>query len=115
MQSLAIVSNPFKAANWFFLKFTGVVGVHQNILIKNTRHAVENKKLFRCLLCSAVSQIEKSNIPLEWLRRGGELYDLAKKLHGRLTEGKVYAFPLHGKSHSLTLGRRAKVTAQPSL
>ncbi|XP_071795965.1 deubiquitinating protein VCPIP1-like [Asterias amurensis] len=79
----------------YIYKRTGVVGVHQNIIIENTRCAVENKQLFRCLLCSALSQIEKRNIPLEWLRQGGELYDLAKKLHGRLQEGKLYAFPLH--------------------
>ena len=91
-----IVKTKFKVSFEKFLP--GVVGVHQNIIIENTRCAVENKQLFRCLLCSALSQIEKRHIPFEWLRQGGELYDLAKKLHGRLQEGKVYAFPLHGEN-----------------
>ncbi|XP_022099478.1 deubiquitinating protein VCIP135-like isoform X2 [Acanthaster planci] len=79
----------------YIYKRTGVVGVPQNIIIENTRHALEHQQLFRCLLCSAVSQIEKTSVPSGWLGRGGELYGLATKLHGRLIEGKVYTFPLH--------------------
>ncbi|XP_041466903.1 deubiquitinating protein VCPIP1-like isoform X1 [Lytechinus variegatus] len=80
----------------FISKRTGIGGIHQNVIIEHTRASVQDHQLYRCLICSAVSQVpypQGYNGSPSGLKEGGELYVLAKQTHGTLQEGRVYDFP----------------------
>ena len=55
-----------------------------------TRCAIEESRLFRCLICSAISCV-----PPEWLIKGGVLYDKAKNSM-ELEDGIQLKFPFDG-------------------
>ena len=61
-------------------------------VIATTRNAVEEKRLFRCLICSALSIV-----PAEWLKKGGMLYQKAVDTVNLVNSVKV-TFPFEGIS-----------------
>ena len=67
--------------------------VKPDTVVEQTRRAVTDGRLYRCLLCDAVS--ERTLAPAS-LRRGGALYNLAVSSHGTLSAAKAYSFPTHG-------------------
>ena len=71
--------------------------MQQDIIIENTRRAVQDDQLYRCLMCNAVSQIEPQSIPSERLGPGGDIYELAKKLYKKLDPTKIYSLPSQGQ------------------
>jgi deubiquitinating protein VCIP135 len=63
--------------------------------VRETRDAVLSSRLYRCLTCDAITHW---HTPLEWLRPGGKLYQLALTTNkGPLTESKKFSFPNEGR------------------
>ncbi len=60
-------------------------------MIASTRAAVEEGRLFRCLICSALSLV-----PAEWLTKGGMLYQKAAESSVQLVDGVKLTFPFDG-------------------
>ena len=58
--------------NQYVYKSAGYVGVSAETITVATKNAVAEGRLFRCLICSAVSCV-----PPDWLQRGGLLYERA--------------------------------------
>ncbi|XP_071853755.1 deubiquitinating protein VCPIP1-like isoform X2 [Apostichopus japonicus] len=78
----------------YIYKRTGIVGLRQETIITATRRAIEDRQLYSCLLCNAVSQImDACNVDLDSLKPGGEHYELAKDTYHELAEGRIYSFP----------------------
>ncbi|XP_033112608.1 deubiquitinating protein VCIP135-like [Anneissia japonica] len=75
-------------------KRTGIIGVKQEKIIETTKLSVETGRLYRCLTCNAVS--ESNGRDPKIFKPGGELYDLAESLHGKLQVDKRYSFLLNG-------------------
>lgn len=73
--------------------FTGYVGVAADSVIASTRGAVEEGRLFRCLLCSALSMV-----PAEWLTKGGMLYQRAAESSVKMVDAVKLQFPFDGIS-----------------
>ena len=59
-------------------------------LIDSTHSAVGEHRLYRCLICSALSCV-----PQEWLVEGGTLYTKATD-HYTLEDKQSYNFPMDG-------------------
>lgn len=77
----------------------GIVGLRQETIITATRRAIEDRQLYSCLLCNAVSQImDACNVDLDSLKPGGEHYELAKDTYHELAEGRIYSFPGGGEN-----------------
>ncbi|XP_060086335.1 deubiquitinating protein VCPIP1-like [Ylistrum balloti] len=77
----------------FLYKSSGIVGVKLEEVIETTKIAVEEHVLYRCLTCEALIRYQ---LPSEWFRRGGSLYNLAVKTHKTLLTDKKYVFPYQG-------------------
>lgn len=76
--------------NQYVFKSAGYSGVSHEIVTDATKSAVEESRLFRCLICSAVTCV-----PPHWLRPGGQLYDKALDRYD-LEDGMMYKFPIDG-------------------
>ncbi|KAI8501465.1 Deubiquitinating protein VCIP135 [Branchiostoma belcheri] len=75
----------------YVFKRTGVVGVQPEVVTEATQSAIRNERLYRCLTCDAVMEY---SVGSDLLKRGGALYQLAVRTHGKLQVGKNYHFPL---------------------
>ncbi len=64
-------------------------------VIASTRAAVETGRLFRCLICSALSMV-----PAEWLTKGGMLYQKTAESSVEMVDGVKLSFPFEGLSAS---------------
>lgn len=74
---------------------SGMVGIHPDDVLERTKNAVGDKQLYRCLMCEAL--VEFVNVASEKdYMKGGNLYNLAVKIHKRLDPTKLYNFPLQG-------------------
>lgn len=62
-------------------------------VLKTTREAIQRKTLYRCLTCEAIMEYQLHE---EWFQKGGSLYNLAVKTHGKLKLDKKYSFPQQG-------------------
>ncbi|XP_053322977.1 deubiquitinating protein VCPIP1 isoform X2 [Spea bombifrons] len=76
----------------YFYRRTGVIGVQPEEVTAATKKAVQENRLYKCLICGALSELL---VPTEWLAPGGKLYNLAKTTHGQLKSDKNYSFPLN--------------------
>jgi deubiquitinating protein VCIP135 len=72
----------------------GIVGVHPEEVLETSQKAVHDGRLYRCLMCDAISEL---TIDPDWLHKDGVLYILASTKHGSLQSNKMYQFPSHGK------------------
>ena len=63
-----------------------------DVVINCTRSAVEENRLFKCLICRSLSCI-----PPDWLRKGGNLYEKAAEKFP-LQDGIALSFPYDGIS-----------------
>ncbi|XP_041365436.1 deubiquitinating protein VCPIP1-like isoform X2 [Gigantopelta aegis] len=77
----------------FVYKTSGFVGAKLDMVIKATQSAVQENRLYRCLLCDAIIEYQ---LPAEWFLHGGDLYNLAIQVHGELMVNKRYSFPDKG-------------------
>ncbi len=66
------------------------MGVATETTIYTTSSAVEEGRLFRCLICSAISVV-----PLDWLRPHGLLHNKAAR-EDKLQDGNTLSFPYDG-------------------
>lgn len=69
----------------------GYVGMGSDVIISTTRAAIEEGRLFRCLICSTVSIV-----PADWLSKGGMLYKKAAESPVGLVDGVTLSFPFDG-------------------
>lgn len=76
----------------YVFRRTGVIGVQPEEVTQAAKKLVLEKRLHRCLNCSALLEL---HVPQEWLCPGGKLYSLAKSTHGQLRGDKNYSFPLN--------------------
>ncbi|XP_019851334.1 PREDICTED: deubiquitinating protein VCIP135-like isoform X2 [Amphimedon queenslandica] len=67
----------------------GYVGVSLKTVTMETKLSSEEKRLFRCLMCSAIA-----NIPRELLRPDGALYETTCSEFS-LEDGEKYSFPIY--------------------
>ena len=65
-----------------------------NEVIEKTQQSVSEKKLFRCLMCEALTEYA---LAMDQFERGGSLYNLAVSIHKKLDPTKLYSFPNEGK------------------
>ncbi|XP_077368137.1 deubiquitinating protein VCPIP1 [Festucalex cinctus] len=77
---------------WVYRR-TGVIGAQPEEVTEAARKSVAERRLHRCLLCGALSELR---VPPEWLAPGGKLHGLAAATHGQLRPDKNYSFPLNG-------------------
>ncbi|XP_064634580.1 deubiquitinating protein VCPIP1-like isoform X2 [Lineus longissimus] len=80
----------------YVYKSTGIVGVRPEEVLETSQKAVQEGRLYRCLLCDAISEL---TIDPEWLQSGGMLYNLLASesdSHGKLKSHKTYSVPSHG-------------------
>lgn len=71
---------------------TGYASVSLDVVVDCTRSAVEENRLFKCLICRSLSCI-----PPDWLRKGGNLYEKAAEKFP-LEDGIALSFPYDGIS-----------------
>ncbi|XP_056913214.1 deubiquitinating protein VCPIP1 isoform X1 [Takifugu flavidus] len=76
----------------YVFRRTGVIGVQPEEVTEAAKKLVLEKRLHRCLNCSALVEL---HVPQDWLGPGGKLYNLAKSTHGQLRVDKNYSFPLN--------------------
>ncbi|KAI4893112.1 hypothetical protein NFI96_020638 [Prochilodus magdalenae] len=76
----------------YLYRRTGVIGIQPEEVTEAAKKSVQDNRLHRCLICSALSEL---HVPPEWLVPGGKLYNLAKSTHGTLRGDKNYSFPLN--------------------
>ncbi|KAG8570715.1 hypothetical protein GDO81_011384 [Engystomops pustulosus] len=76
----------------YFYRRTGVIGIQPEEVTSAAKKAVQENRLYKCLICGALSDLVVSP---EWLSPGGKLYNLAKSTHGQLKPDKNYSFPLN--------------------
>ncbi|XP_067655119.1 deubiquitinating protein VCPIP1-like isoform X1 [Haliotis asinina] len=77
----------------FMYKQSGIVGVKSDTVVLATQKAIQEKRLYRCLMCDAITEY---SIPAEWFQRGGSLYNLAVQTYGELRHDTKYSFPMQG-------------------
>ncbi len=90
LEKNAVVPSLVADVNQYVYKTAGYVGMAPEVVTAATRNAVEESRLYRCLVCSAVSCV-----PPEWLCRGGPLYQKTSERF-ELQDGMQYTFPLDG-------------------
>ncbi len=90
MEKNCVVPSLVADVNQYVYKSAGYVSVSPEVVTAATRNAVEECRLYRCLVCSAASCV-----PPDWLSKGGPLYDKAAQLYD-LEDGMQYNFPLDG-------------------
>ena len=69
---------------------SGYVGVKPEVVVETAKTAVDDNRLFRCLICNSLTCV-----PGHWLEPGGSLYIKATSTFD-LTDGMVYQFPMDG-------------------
>ncbi|CAK8684090.1 unnamed protein product [Clavelina lepadiformis] len=67
-------------------------GLRYETIILIAKEAVQENRLFRCLTCKALQDV---NISLDDLKPGGRLYNLMIACHQSPKPGKIYTFPFH--------------------
>ncbi|XP_023229594.1 deubiquitinating protein VCIP135-like [Centruroides sculpturatus] len=72
---------------------TGIVGAKPQVVIQATQQAVQEKRLYRCLLCDGICEQQCSH---DWFVKGGSLYKIALSSHGPLQPNKRYCFSHRG-------------------
>lgn len=72
---------------------TGIVGAKPQVVIQATQQAVQEKRLYRCLLCDGICEQQCSH---DWFVKGGSLYKIALASHGPLQPNKRYCFSHRG-------------------
>ncbi|XP_046335736.1 deubiquitinating protein VCPIP1-like [Haliotis rufescens] len=77
----------------FLYKQSGIVGVKSDTVVLATQKAIQERRLYRCLMCDAITEY---SIPTEWFQRGGSLYNLALQRYGELRHDAKYSFPMQG-------------------
>lgn len=77
----------------YSFKSQGFVGAKPEMVIEETKTAIRDGQLFRCLTCESLVRF---NMSRHSLGRGGSLYKLAKDTHKELLVGKLYRFPTEG-------------------
>eukprot|EP00731_Ephydatia_muelleri_P024945 Em0017g28a len=85
----------------YVFRSAGYVGIKPDVEAQAAYSAVQEGRLFRCLLCSAVCYITP-----EWLLPGGQLYLKATSRYS-LEDGLVYNFPLDGITAKYDLAKDA--------
>lgn len=85
----------------YVFRSAGYVGIKSDVETMMARSAVQDRRLFRCLLCSSVCCV-----PPEWLLPEGQLYLKATSRYS-LEDGLVYNFPLDGITAKYDLARDA--------
>lgn len=90
MEQNCVVPSLVADVNQYVYRSAGYVGVSPEVVTAATRNAVEECRLYRCLVCSAVSCV-----PPDWLCKGGALYMKAEDVFD-LEDGMQYNFPLDG-------------------
>ena len=88
----SVVPSLVADVNQYVYKSAGCVGVLPETVTAATKSAIEESRLYRCLICSAISCV-----PAEWLKRGGQLYTKAAERFD-LEDGMQCSFPLDGIS-----------------
>lgn len=81
-------------------------------VLKTTREAIQRKTLYRCLTCEAIMEYQLHE---EWFQKGGSLYNLAVKTHGKLKSDKKYSFPQQGTDQDALYSPRMESTTTISL
>ena len=79
---------------WLMSGPPGCVGVSGRLVTQATSSAVAGERLFRCLLCQALSCV-----PPEWLKEGGLLHSKAQD-NLSLEDGMTLSFPFDGVTAS---------------
>ena len=75
-----------------FVRTSGCVGLKPEFVIEMTRSAVEQGRLFRCLMCNLIVCV-----PVQWLEKGGPLYVQATSTSPHPpADNNVYQFPKEG-------------------
>ena len=69
---------------------SGYVGIKPELVIETAKMAVDDNRLFRCLICNSITCV-----PHQWLEKGGQLYSKATSSY-ELVDGSVYEFPMDG-------------------
>ena len=69
---------------------SGYVGVKPELVVETAKTAIDDDRLFRCLICNNITCI-----PSPWLERGGQLYTKATSTYD-LADGMMYEFPMDG-------------------
>jgi hypothetical protein len=87
----------------------GYASVSLDVVINCTRSAVEENRLFRCLICRSLSCI-----PPDWLRKGGNLYEKAAEKF-TLEDGIALSFPYDGISAKYDANSDSLVVLEVSL
>lgn len=77
----------------YIYKRTGVVGAKPKDVLDATQKAVQEKRLYICLSCDALSE---QDLLSENFKRGGAYYVSAEQKYGKLSADKLYPFPLLG-------------------
>ena len=95
---LSVVAN---VHHYVFRKY-GYVGVKTELVVETAKGAVDENRLFLCLICNSITCV-----PGQWLVKGGQLYSKAIAAYPKLTDGMMYNFPLDGiiASYSATNDR----------
>lgn len=75
------------------LSVSGIVSVKTETAIRATQLTVEERRLFRCLTCDALTEYQVSP---DLFDKTGSLYKLAVATYGALRTDKKYKFPLQG-------------------
>ena len=73
-----------------FIRTSGYVGINQELVVETAKSAVDQERLFRCLICNLITCV-----PYQWLEKGGLLYQHASSTH-QLGDQMVYQFPREG-------------------
>jgi deubiquitinating protein VCIP135 len=76
--------------NQYAYRSVGCVGVSLDTVTMETKMAVEENRLFRCLVCNGISIV-----PEDWLCKDGTLYAIADNEYS-LQDGQNYSFPRYG-------------------
>lgn len=70
---------------------SGYVGINPQLVVETAKNAVDQNRLFRCLICNLITCV-----PSEWLKKEGQLYVKAISTFPQLTDGMMYEFPMEG-------------------
>nr|KAG5695436.1 hypothetical protein BaRGS_033561 [Batillaria attramentaria] len=77
----------------YSFKSQGFVGAKPEMVIEETKNAIREGQLFRCLTCESLVRF---NFSKHMLGKGGSLYKLAVDTHKELLTNKLYRFPTEG-------------------
>ena len=69
---------------------SGYVGIKPQFVVETAKMAIDQERLFRCLICNLITCV-----PFQWLEKGGLLHGKATSAH-QLVDKMVYEFPMEG-------------------